>query len=183
MPIYDYVCMSCESHFEELVGMSDPDPTCPDCGNAKVAKQFSKAFAAAAYYAFSVPQQRAHDVLSARLRDLRLAGGGRTRGPGDLVRRDRRGVLAPLGDFVTWIAGLARLQQYIDQANLKYRATEVFALSVIIAISVYLLLMFAGLSLLILRTGLALAAGSIPILYIRIVRNRRMHKFEEALPE
>jgi putative FmdB family regulatory protein len=46
MPIYDYVCMSCESHFEELVGMSDPDPTCPDCGNAKVAKQFSKAFAA-----------------------------------------------------------------------------------------------------------------------------------------
>ena len=41
MPIYDYVCMSCESHFEELVGMSDPDPTCPDCGNAKVAKQFS----------------------------------------------------------------------------------------------------------------------------------------------
>ena len=40
MPIYEYVCMSCESHFEELVGMSDPDPACPDCGNAKVAKQF-----------------------------------------------------------------------------------------------------------------------------------------------
>ena len=40
MPIYEYVCMSCESHFEELVGMSDPDPVCPDCGNAKVAKQF-----------------------------------------------------------------------------------------------------------------------------------------------
>jgi putative FmdB family regulatory protein len=46
MPIYDYVCMSCECHFEELVGMSDPDPTCPDCGNAKVAKQFSTSFAA-----------------------------------------------------------------------------------------------------------------------------------------
>jgi putative FmdB family regulatory protein len=46
MPIYDYVCMSCESHFEELVGMSDPDPTCPDCGNAKVAKQLSRSFAA-----------------------------------------------------------------------------------------------------------------------------------------
>ena len=41
MPIYEYVCMSCESHFEELVGMSAPDPACPDCGNAKVAKQLS----------------------------------------------------------------------------------------------------------------------------------------------
>lgn len=25
MPIYEYVCMSCESHFEELVGMLDPE--------------------------------------------------------------------------------------------------------------------------------------------------------------
>jgi putative FmdB family regulatory protein len=41
VPIYEYVCMSCESHFEELVGMSAPDPACPDCGNAKVAKQLS----------------------------------------------------------------------------------------------------------------------------------------------
>jgi putative FmdB family regulatory protein len=41
MPIYEYVCMSCESHFEELVGMSDPDPTCPDCGHERVAKQLS----------------------------------------------------------------------------------------------------------------------------------------------
>jgi putative FmdB family regulatory protein len=46
MPIYEYVCMSCESHFEELVGMSDPDPACPDCGKSKVSKQFSTAFAA-----------------------------------------------------------------------------------------------------------------------------------------
>jgi putative FmdB family regulatory protein len=46
MPIYEYVCMSCESHFEELVGMSGPDPVCPDCGNANVAKQFSTSFAA-----------------------------------------------------------------------------------------------------------------------------------------
>jgi hypothetical protein len=28
------------------VGMSDPDPNCPDCGNQKVAKQFSSSFAA-----------------------------------------------------------------------------------------------------------------------------------------
>src|SRR3954462_14717821 len=40
MPIYEYVCMSCESHFEELV-RNDETPPCPDCGQAKVQKQFS----------------------------------------------------------------------------------------------------------------------------------------------
>jgi putative FmdB family regulatory protein len=40
MPIYEYVCMSCESHFEELV-RHDETPCCPDCGQAKVQKQFS----------------------------------------------------------------------------------------------------------------------------------------------
>ena len=40
MPIYEYVCMECESHFEELV-RGDDSPSCPDCGAAKVAKQFS----------------------------------------------------------------------------------------------------------------------------------------------
>ena len=32
MPIYEYVCMSCESHFEELVRY-DETPPCPDCGS------------------------------------------------------------------------------------------------------------------------------------------------------
>jgi putative FmdB family regulatory protein len=40
MPIYEYVCMKCESHFEELVRNGE-EPPCPDCGSAKVAKQFS----------------------------------------------------------------------------------------------------------------------------------------------
>jgi putative FmdB family regulatory protein len=40
MPIYEYVCMECESHFEELV-RNGHDPDCPDCGAAKVRKQFS----------------------------------------------------------------------------------------------------------------------------------------------
>jgi putative FmdB family regulatory protein len=40
MPIYEYVCMTCESHFEELV-RGDDEPACPDCGGAKVARQFS----------------------------------------------------------------------------------------------------------------------------------------------
>jgi len=41
MPIYEYVCMECESHFEELVAVSEPDPSCPDCEASNVRKQFS----------------------------------------------------------------------------------------------------------------------------------------------
>jgi putative FmdB family regulatory protein len=40
MPIYEYVCMKCESHFEELVRNGDT-PNCPDCSSANVKKQFS----------------------------------------------------------------------------------------------------------------------------------------------
>ena len=40
MPIYEFVCMTCESHFEELVAMGGEAP-CPDCGSENVRKQFS----------------------------------------------------------------------------------------------------------------------------------------------
>ena len=40
VPIYEYVCMECESHFEELV-RNGQGPDCPDCGAANVRKQFS----------------------------------------------------------------------------------------------------------------------------------------------
>ncbi len=33
--------MECESHFEELVRSSEQAVTCPECGAAKVLKQFS----------------------------------------------------------------------------------------------------------------------------------------------
>jgi putative FmdB family regulatory protein len=41
MPIYEYACMECEQHFEELVRSDEQVVTCPDCGAAKVLKQFS----------------------------------------------------------------------------------------------------------------------------------------------
>ena len=41
MPIYEYVCMECESHFEELVRYADAGVECPDCGAANVRKQLS----------------------------------------------------------------------------------------------------------------------------------------------
>jgi putative FmdB family regulatory protein len=40
MPIYEYVCMQCESHFEELVRNGET-PACPDCGAPNVRKQLS----------------------------------------------------------------------------------------------------------------------------------------------
>ena len=82
---------------------------------------FTGALGAAAYYVWSVPQKHSEDILSARLRELRLSGGGFVRTSSDLVRREQRGPLAPLGDFVEWIGVLRRLQELIDQANLKYR--------------------------------------------------------------
>jgi len=41
MPIYEFVCMACESHFEELLRLEDADPECPDCGSPKTRRQFS----------------------------------------------------------------------------------------------------------------------------------------------
>ncbi len=41
MPIYEYACMECESHFDELVRSSEQAVTCPECGAGNVLKQFS----------------------------------------------------------------------------------------------------------------------------------------------
>jgi putative FmdB family regulatory protein len=41
VPIYEYVCMGCEEHFEELVRLDDAAPPCPSCGQLKAERQFS----------------------------------------------------------------------------------------------------------------------------------------------
>jgi putative FmdB family regulatory protein len=41
MPIYEYACMECEEHFEELVRNAEQVVACPSCGAAKVLRQFS----------------------------------------------------------------------------------------------------------------------------------------------
>jgi putative FmdB family regulatory protein len=40
MPMYEYVCMKCEEHFEELV-RGDMEVACPECGATNVARQLS----------------------------------------------------------------------------------------------------------------------------------------------
>jgi len=39
--MYEYACMECESHFEELVRSADQAVVCPECGKGNVLKQLS----------------------------------------------------------------------------------------------------------------------------------------------
>jgi putative FmdB family regulatory protein len=41
VPIYEYACMECESHFEELVRNAEQAVACPECGAHNVLKQLS----------------------------------------------------------------------------------------------------------------------------------------------
>jgi putative FmdB family regulatory protein len=40
MPMYEYVCMRCEEHFEELV-RGEAQVVCPQCGASNVTRQLS----------------------------------------------------------------------------------------------------------------------------------------------
>ena len=73
MPIYEYACMECESHFEELVRSSDQAVTCPECGAAKVLKQLSSfaVHGATSKPSFAGPVGRRRRLLRRLLR-LRL---------------------------------------------------------------------------------------------------------------
>jgi putative FmdB family regulatory protein len=64
VPIYEYVCMECESHFEELV-RGEEQIACPDCAATNVARQFST---------FAV--HGAAKQPSSRQSSLRASGGG-----------------------------------------------------------------------------------------------------------
>ena len=144
---------------------------------------FSGAFLAAGYYAFSIPQQREQDKLVSRMRELRVRHNPRAGARGDLIRREEQGTFAFVTDFFQWMGLLRRLQEYIDQANMKYRASDVFTLSLIVFVVVYFILGFVGVPMAILRIFIALLLASIPIAYISKVRSRRMSKFEDMLPD
>jgi putative FmdB family regulatory protein len=40
VPIYEYVCLECESRFEELV-RGEEGVSCPECAGTNVSRQFS----------------------------------------------------------------------------------------------------------------------------------------------
>jgi tight adherence protein B len=144
---------------------------------------FSAALFAAGYYIWSVPQQHAEQALGGRLRELRAHSRGRSKSAPELLRREHRGTFAFLGDLVTWVGVLRRLQEMINQANLKHRAADVFGFSLLLAGASFVVLGVAGSSLLFLRLLAACAIGFAPVVYILRVRARRLRKFEEQLPD
>src|SRR5580692_4143908 len=85
---------------------------------------FSGALTAAGYFVWTVPKQEENQILTTRLRELRVPGASRTRVSSDLLRREKRGRFAALTDFVDWIGPVRRLQQYIEQANLDRKSTR-----------------------------------------------------------
>src|SRR5580765_1917192 len=104
---------------------------------------FSIALYGVGYYLWSLPQQEASDELSKRLRGVRTSMRSRSKAP-ELLRREHRGNFAFLGDLVTWVGMLRRLQELIEQANLKYRAADVFGVSVALAVLGFLAVGIGG---------------------------------------
>src|SRR3982074_1610017 len=117
---------------------------------------FTVALLIAGYYVWSVPEQKASDALAGRLRELRSQTRSGPRTSTDLVKREHRGSFAFLGDFFTWLGVMRRMQTYIVQANLKYRAADVVGLSVALFIGFFLVFGLFGMSFLLLRLVLSL---------------------------
>ena len=148
-----------------------------------VAAIFSTASLVAAHYIWAVPERQATRALGHRMRELKAHARGRMRSSPELLRREHRGAFAFLGDLVAWVGLLRRLQELIEQANLRYRAADVFSASVLLAVLVFGALALAGAGNW--MTGLILAAiaGCGPLVYILRARQRRLRKFERQLPD
>lgn len=144
---------------------------------------FSAALFVAGYYSFTVPEQEAARALNGRMRELRASTRGRTKRAPELLRREHRGRFGFLGDLVTWVGVLRRLQDLIEQADLKYRAADVFGLGVALGVGTFLIFSLFGSLTLLLKLLIAFGAGFAPVLYIMRVRGKRMKRFEEQLPD
>ena len=99
------------------------------------------------------------------------------------LRREHRGTFAFLGDLVTWLGVLRRLQELIEQANLRYRAADVAGVSLLLGAAVFGILALAGAGNWIIRLILAVLVAMVPLIYIVRVRARRLRKFEQQLPD
>jgi tight adherence protein B len=144
---------------------------------------FSGAFLGTGYYLWTVPRNAAALDLDNRLRSVRSSArsvGDRV--ATDLLHRESRSAFASLGDFVSWLGFVAKLEVYIRQANLKWRAADVLAVSVGIAVLGYLLALVL-IPIFILQLVLAFMLGAIPTMVVVRKRNARLSKFEQQLPD
>jgi tight adherence protein B len=144
---------------------------------------FSMAMFGVAYYVWVVPQQEAARQFEARLKTVRTnVGAGRPRGASDLIHRERRGSFAFLGDFISWLGVVNRLQVFIRQANLTWRAADIVGICIAITVLSYVVLDFI-IPIFVLRLLLAVILGVIPIVVIMRKRSKRLTKFELQLPD
>jgi tight adherence protein B len=145
---------------------------------------FGGAFFAAGYYVFAVPEKAAAGTLQQRLRELRAisTGGERRTSRADLVRREERGSFAWLGELISWGGALARLQNRINQADMKYRAADVFGLMMLLFVGCFLVFGFF-MPLLALRTLFSAMVAYIPMFIVNKKRSNRLAKFEHQLPD
>jgi len=145
---------------------------------------FSGALMAAAYYVWSVPRQQESDAISNRLRELRVRSGApRRAASADLLRAESKGTFAFLAEFMGWFRVLGRLQEAIDQANLKYRAVDVVAVSLILFAAAYFAAGLFGLDLAMLQVVVGALAGAAPVLIVLRIRRARLDKMQEMFPD
>jgi len=87
-----------------------------------------------------------------------------------------------LNRILPYLPGAARMDLLIKQANLKYTLGLVLLSSLFLAFSTYL---FASVLIRnsILQVAIMLVSGSIPFLYVRSKKKKRMAKFERQFPE
>ena len=144
---------------------------------------FSLAMFGVAYYVWVVPQQEEARRFEARLRSVRSgASVGRNRGASDLIQRERRGSFAFLGDFISWLGVVDRLQVFIRQANLTWRAADIVGISIAILVLSYVIFDFF-IPIILLRILLSVILSVIPIVVIMRKRSARLKKFESQLPD
>ena len=145
---------------------------------------FSGALLVAAYYVWSVPQPQETDAISNRLRELRVrTGAPRRTTSADLLRTESKGTFAFMGEFLAWFRVLGRLQEMIDQANLKYRAVDVMVVSLLLFVAAYFVTGLFGLDLLMLQLVLGVLVASIPVLVVMRIRRARLDKLQEMFPD
>ena len=143
---------------------------------------FSVAGWLAAHYVWRIPQRQEEERLNVRMRELHTrAAVQRQRTGGDLLRRESVGTFS-FATFLDWVKPLKRLQQIIEQANLKYRATDVFTVSVILFVVIFALTgLFIGYWPI--KLAFASVVSAIPTMYIMWKKSSRLGKFERMLPE
>ncbi len=142
---------------------------------------FSGALFAAAYYSFVVPQQTENQALLGRLRDLRARGGHTRARGGDLLQEEV--ALNWFGRLFAWVGIQRRLQLKVKQADLTYSAGNILVLCFVFAAVGYLLGNLFGIPIMIINLVIGLMMGYLPIGWINFQRDRRLHKFEQQLPE